>query len=384
MRISKQWLVAPLAAAAVLAVACSSSTSTPPAGTNVTPSSTYVAPSAAGTALGNANIARFERIVTEALNGGKLATVDQLVSPTVVDHQNYGPGYPSSRAGIKALTAALRTAFPDLHAVATTLVASNDGTQTFAIIKTTGTNTGKYLGIPPTGRKIAIDIEESALWKDGYMVEHWGVADNIGLLTQMGFFPANAFPAFAVKNLAPRFQAELANPPTITPITAPTPQDKIKVTTDAVNVGVNQGNMFYDSQIVAPNYQDFEFYGRGYPSVAVDRHKMAIGVNDTALPDIHSAINELQVIGNTEVFGMIEATGTNTGNYLTAPATGKKVDINVFEFWHFNSAGQVDVHNGIADLFGLITELGFVPAGAVPSYAPSKVDPQFLPELQKG
>jgi predicted ester cyclase len=384
MRITKYVLGAAVAGVAMLAVACSSSTSSPPAGTSVTPSSTYVAPSAAGTALGNANIARFERIVTGALNGGNLAVVDQLVSPTVVDHQNYGPGYPSSRAGIKALTAALRTAFPDLHATTPTLLASNDGTQTFAIVKTTGTNTGPYLGIKPTGRKIDIQIVESALWKNGIMVEHWGVADNIALLTQMGFFPPNAFPLFQVKLLAPQYQAQLANPPTITPVTATTPQEKLAVTTGAVNIGVNQGDMFYDSTIVAPNYQDFEYYGRGYPATPVDDHKMAIGVNRTALPDLHTAIDELSVIGNTEVFGILDATGTNTGPYLGIPPTHKHIDISVFEYWHFNSAGQVDVHNGIADLFGLISQFGFVPPGAVPSYAPSKVDPKFLPELNKG
>ena len=56
----------------------------------------------------------------------------------------------------------------------------------------------------------------------------------------------------------------------------------------------------------------------------------------------------------------------------------------MFEYWHFNSKGQVDVHNGIADLFTLIAQMGFVPPGSVPVYSQSKVDPQFLPELKKG
>src|SRR4029079_11746416 len=90
----------------------------------------------AGAKLGKENIARFQRLVDEGLNQGKLTVMDELLSPTVVDHQFYGPGYPPSRAGVKGLTAALRTAFPDMHATATTLVASNDGTQTFAQIET--------------------------------------------------------------------------------------------------------------------------------------------------------------------------------------------------------------------------------------------------------
>ena len=180
-----------------------------PGGTNVQPSSAYVAPTAAGTKLGQYNINRFKEIVKQGLNEGHLAVIDTHVSPTVVDHQYYGPGYPRSRSGIKSLTAALRTGFPDLHAVPTTLVATNDGNQTFAIIRTTGTNTGSYLGVPPTGRKVVINIMESALWKNGVMVEHWGVVDNIGLLAQMGLFPLSQFPKFDQKNLAKQYREQL-------------------------------------------------------------------------------------------------------------------------------------------------------------------------------
>ena len=354
-----------------------------PAGTNVTPSSAYVAPNAAGTKLGQYNISRFEEIVKQGLNGGDLSVIDTHVSPTVVDHQFYGPGYPRSRGGIKALTAALRTGFPDLHAVPTTLVASNNGTQTFAIIRTTGTNTGSYLGVPPTHKKVVINIIESALWKNGVMVEHWGVVDNIGLLSQMGLIPLDQFPSFSVKKLAKQYQQQLAHPPTLHHRTATTPQAKLAAATRLTDVGVNQGDMFADSEFVAPNYVDYEYYGQGYPSKPVDKHKMAIAVNKTALPKLHTTIHELQAIG-PQVFGILEAAGRNDGPYLGIPATGRLVDIDVFEYWHFNSKGQVDVHNGIADLFGLIAELGFVPPNSTPVYSQSKVDPQFLPELKKG
>jgi predicted ester cyclase len=353
-----------------------------PAGTNVTPSSAYVAPTAAATKVGETNMAHFEEIVHKGLNGGDLSVIDKYVSPTVIDHQFYGPGYPRGRLGIKSLTAALRTAFPDLHAVATTLVASNDGNQTFAIIKTTGTNTGPYLGIPATHRHITLNIQESALWKDGVMVEHWGVADNIGLLAQLGFFPLSQFPTFSVSKLGKQYQQQLADPPTLHYQTAPTPQEKLAAATKLTNA-VTNGQMFADSEYVAPNYQDYEYYGQGYPTKAVDKHKMAIGVNKTALPNLHTYIHELQVIG-PQVFGILEAKGTNTGPYLGIPATGRKIDIDVFEYWHFNKKGQVDLHNGVADLFGLIAQMGFVPPGSVPVYNISKVDKQFLPELKKG
>src|SRR4051794_10699038 len=184
MALRRHSVVALASVAAVLAAACSSS-GTKTTGSVKADSQTTLAPSSktklkilytpqneAGTKLGNENVARFQRLVKEGLNEGKLQVMDELLSPTIVDHQYYGPGYPPSRGGVKGLTAALRTAFPALHAEALTLVATNDGKQTFAIIKTTGTNTGPFLKIPPTGKKIALDIEESARWENGKMVEH--------------------------------------------------------------------------------------------------------------------------------------------------------------------------------------------------------------------
>jgi predicted ester cyclase len=369
-------------ASSTTTVAGSSTTVTPPV--TVNDQVLYTPPTPAGTALGQANVARFERLVTEGLNQGHLQVMDELLSPTVVDHQNYGPGYPASRAGVKALTAALRTAFPDLHAVATTLVATNDGTQTFAIIKTTGTNTGPYLGVPPTGHKIALDIEESAKWADGKMVEHWGVADNVGLLSQMGFFPPNAFPAYSPTLLAPKFQQSLAHPPSLQPGQALTVDQKVAAVKRLINVGVNQGDIWVGPEFEAPNYVDHEFYGRGYPSGAAAA-QAAIAVNATALPDIHTVTHYLAPIGDgSDMFGILEGKGTNTGPYLGIPPTNRPIDINVFEYWHFDQNGKIDVHNGVADLLGLIAELGFVPPGAVPVYSPDKVDPQFKAELALG
>src|SRR3954469_12494653 len=272
MALRRHSVVALAAVAAVLAAACSSS-GTKTTGSVKADSETTLAPSSktklkilytpqneAGTKLGNENIARFQRLVKEGLNEGKLQVMDELLSPTVVDHQFYGPGYPPSRAGVKGLTAALRTAFPDMHATATELVASDDGTQTFAQIETTGTNTGPYLGIPPSGRKIDLLIIESALWKDGKMIEHWGVADNITLLTQMGFFPPDASPKYSPEVLAVKFRKQLDDPSNSPKVSAPkTSSDNaannIAMIKQLFATGINSGNMAV-TDLISPNYVD--------------------------------------------------------------------------------------------------------------------------------
>ena len=101
--VHRRGLTLVLVIAALVAAGCSSSKNDVKV--------TYTASNAESTKLGNENIARFQRLVDEGLNQGKLSVMDELLSPTVVDHQFYGPGYPPSRGGVKGLTAALRTAF---------------------------------------------------------------------------------------------------------------------------------------------------------------------------------------------------------------------------------------------------------------------------------
>ena len=345
----------------------------------------YEPPNPEGTKLGNENIARFTRLVEEGINQGKLEVMDELLSPTIVDHQYYGPGYPPSRLGIKALTAALRTAFPnDLHAVNQTLVASNDGTRTFAIIRTTGTHTGSYLGVPPTGRQVAIDIEESARWENGKMVEHWGVADNLSLLAQLGFFPPGSIPDYSPDLVSDEFKQKYANPRPLNKTQARTVAERLAAVRRAVDVGVNQGDIYVDTELVSDDYVEYEFYGPGFPD-GVERHKAAIAVNRTALPDLNTEILELHAIGDGEhVFGIMKARGTNTGPFLGLPPTGRPIEIDIFEYFHFDENGKVNIHNGIADLLGLIEDLGFVPPGSVPAYSVDKVDQKYHAVLATG
>ena len=42
------------------------------------------------------------------------------------------------------------------------------------------------MGIPPTGRDVAYDYVHIVRFKDGKVVEHWGVRDDMTLMRQLG------------------------------------------------------------------------------------------------------------------------------------------------------------------------------------------------------
>ena len=43
--------------------------------------------------------------------------------------------------------------------------------------------------MPPTGRSFDIDLIDIVRFRDGKIAEHWGVADRLGLLQQIGALP---------------------------------------------------------------------------------------------------------------------------------------------------------------------------------------------------
>jgi predicted ester cyclase len=145
--------------------------------------------------VGARNIKTFRRLIAQGLAGGDLAVTREILNPEIVDHQDYGPGFPAGLAGVLALEATLKIAIPDMNAEIEEIVAV--GNETWARVRAWGTFTGPYLGIPPTGKKIDIIVVESIRWgDDGRVEEHWGVADRFGLMVDMGLIPEQAIPVF--------------------------------------------------------------------------------------------------------------------------------------------------------------------------------------------
>jgi predicted ester cyclase len=53
----------------------------------------------------------------------------------------------------------------------------------------TGTHQGEFNGIPPTGKSFSVEMIDRVRTRDGKAVEHWGVSDTMGMMTQLGVIP---------------------------------------------------------------------------------------------------------------------------------------------------------------------------------------------------
>jgi hypothetical protein len=45
------------------------------------------------------------------------------------------------------------------------------------------------MGFGPSNRRVEVDVIDIGRFEDGKLVEHWGIADQLGLLLQVGFDP---------------------------------------------------------------------------------------------------------------------------------------------------------------------------------------------------
>ena len=124
------------------------------------------------------------RLIEEGFNEGNLAVADELISPAMVEHQNFGPDHAPGAEGVKAVIASLRKAFSDFHLAIEDLAA--DGDTVWLRMSGTGTNDGSFMGHAPTGRRMRTDVFDALRVDGGRIVEHWGVPDRLGTLFQLG------------------------------------------------------------------------------------------------------------------------------------------------------------------------------------------------------
>jgi predicted SnoaL-like aldol condensation-catalyzing enzyme len=130
----------------------------------------------------------FRRIIEQGFNRGDLTVFDELVAADCLEHQAHGPDVPTvGPASPKAIVTTLRRAFPDL----TLTIEEMDsvGDRVWARLRSHGTHSGPFLGHEPTGKPISIDVIDVVRIVEGKMVEHWGVADRLSVLLQIGSAP---------------------------------------------------------------------------------------------------------------------------------------------------------------------------------------------------
>jgi predicted ester cyclase len=108
------------------------------------------------------------------------------------DFRGYATGAPGAmdRQAFRHLAEGFHSGFSNGRHDYKSQVAEGDKVATYAIWS--ATNSGVFNGIPPTGKRVEMEIFILDTISDGKIVEHRGYFDVMGLLTQIGAIPPAA------------------------------------------------------------------------------------------------------------------------------------------------------------------------------------------------
>jgi steroid delta-isomerase-like uncharacterized protein len=127
------------------------------------------------------------RSTYERINAGDIDGFGELVADDFVEHDEV-PGLPPTKEGVLEYFRILRAAFPDMRMEIEDLLGSGD--KTVARVRVAGTHQGAFMGVAPTGAAVEISLIDIMRFDDAGLVrDHWGVADMLSLMQQLGVVP---------------------------------------------------------------------------------------------------------------------------------------------------------------------------------------------------
>ena len=237
----------------------------------------------------------------------------------------------------------LRAAFPDRVDVIERVIA--DGDRVGLLFRVTGTHTGNFFGIEPTGKRV--DVYEVALLRivDGQMVEGWFMMDEAELLRQLG------------AKLPPRPDGKIIAPPLPQTPDAATyirsleqqsalsalDRNRIVAATTRLSPQSRDGG-----HTLRPGFKHLRAYSEAKGHGALDL--------DAAFPDRAYGVDVLLAEGE-EVWMRFNVGGTHRGPLCGIAPTVRRVGVNAVSIMHVRDGRCADNWT-FADELGLLLQLG--------------------------
>ena len=112
------------------------------------------------------------------------------IVPHLLVREYYDPENDSGIFGYESLMQHItrgHTMFPDFQMTVEDIVAEDDKVTCRATM--TGTHLGKVMGIAPTGKKVSVSNIGIMRFKDGKVIESWGIHDGLSMWHQLGVAP---------------------------------------------------------------------------------------------------------------------------------------------------------------------------------------------------
>lgn len=242
----------------------------------------------------------------------------------------------------------LRAAFPDRVDVIEQVIA--DGDRVGLLFRVTGTHTGNFFGIPPTGKRV--DVYEVAQLRivNGQMVEGWFMMDEAELLRQLG---AKLPPRADGKLIAPplpqtedavTFVKRLEDQPVLTAL------DRNKLTAARTRLSAQTKEGF------ATGHHNLRFGFQHTREFSKARGHGELNLN-AAFAERRYGLDVLLAEGN-QVWVRFNVNGTHGGLFCGIAPTGARMGVNAVAMLNFDDEGALTSSWTFADELGVLLQLG--------------------------
>jgi steroid delta-isomerase-like uncharacterized protein len=132
------------------------------------------------------------RLYEDVWNKRKLEVVSDLFSASHAVRDNNSSGSAVGPEAYRVQVALYLAAFPDLHFIVEDTVAEKD--KLVASWTISGTHKGEFMGVRPTHKKVSIEGITIHYLANGKIIDSNISWDALGLMRQLGVFPALAKP----------------------------------------------------------------------------------------------------------------------------------------------------------------------------------------------
>ncbi len=127
--------------------------------------------------------------IEDVINQGRLERADDIVIGDFVELDPL-PGQAQGKEGLKEMIRQMRSAFPDIRWIVDEMLAEGD--KVFTRFTWSGTHQGAFLGVPATGRRIAVKGMVIDRLVAGKMADSRILMDTLGMMQQLGALPVPA------------------------------------------------------------------------------------------------------------------------------------------------------------------------------------------------
>lgn len=122
-------------------------------------------------------------VFTAAMSDGDYSRLNEIFSQDAISSDRVKSPNTSGPAGVKELVENLRRGFPDMKTKIHYQMTDEDKVATCWSM--TGTHSGTFMGIPPTGRSVSTSAMSVDRVSNGKVVEYTTFRDDLGLMEQI-------------------------------------------------------------------------------------------------------------------------------------------------------------------------------------------------------